>query len=382
MADQRGGDQQGHSGQPEKRRTAVPDLQGDSRSEPGRSRSQDQRTAVAKKVGRNGALEIQGRGRAEDRDGAHSSKAGRRKGGRGSGFGCALGDLFGAGGSFSHAQLTQLQGGQSDEGEDDRDDPEADHDLLLRPANLLEVVVDGRHPEDPPSGQLEGGHLDHDRQGLDDEDAADNGEQHLLTDDNGNGTKRAPQGKGADIAHEELGRVTVEPKKAEAAADESATEDGELSAARDGLDGEVVGNLGVTRGVGQDQEGPGSDHDRADGEPVETVREVDAIARRHDHERRKGHVGDAEMRREILEEGHGEFAVEGRVGVDEHRDADRQHPLPEELGPGREAIAVLLLHLPVVVDEAQDAVAEGHAQHDPNRPVGQVGPQQDRHAPN
>src|SRR3990167_1735873 len=59
-----------------------------------------------------------------------------------------------------------LQGGEADEGQDHRHDPEADHDGGLRPAQLLEVVVDRRHQEDPLAGLLEVGDLDHHRQRL------------------------------------------------------------------------------------------------------------------------------------------------------------------------------------------------------------------------
>src|SRR5437879_4081354 len=76
--------------------------------------------------------------------------------------------------------LPQLQGGQAQQGQHDRDDPEADHDGRFRPAELLEVVVDRRHEEDPPPGPLEPGHLDDHRQELGDEQAADDAEHDLL----------------------------------------------------------------------------------------------------------------------------------------------------------------------------------------------------------
>ena len=45
----------------------------------------------------------------------------------------------------------QLQAGQADQAQQHRDDPEAHHDLRLRPAGLLEVVVQRRHLEDAPA---------------------------------------------------------------------------------------------------------------------------------------------------------------------------------------------------------------------------------------
>src|SRR5690606_13166809 len=76
--------------------------------------------------------------------------------------------------------LPQLQGRKADQGEHDRDDPEADHHLALGPAKLLEMVVDRRHQEHAPAGHLEPGHLDDHRHELDHEQAADDGEHDLV----------------------------------------------------------------------------------------------------------------------------------------------------------------------------------------------------------
>src|SRR5581483_7140362 len=58
---------------------------------------------------------------------------------------------------------SDLEARQAEERQHHRDDPEADHDLRLGPAERLEVVVDRRHLEDAPAGQLEGDDLDDDR---------------------------------------------------------------------------------------------------------------------------------------------------------------------------------------------------------------------------
>src|SRR5450631_2528836 len=53
----------------------------------------------------------------------------------------------------------QLQRGEAGQRQHHRDDPEPDHDLRLGPAQLLEMVVDRRHPEDALAGELERHHL-------------------------------------------------------------------------------------------------------------------------------------------------------------------------------------------------------------------------------
>ena len=59
--------------------------------------------------------------------------------------------------------------------------------------------------------------------------------------------------------------------------------------------------------VGEDRVGAGGDHDRADGEAVEPVGQVDRIGRADDHERRERHVEQAEVGAKRLEERHGDL---------------------------------------------------------------------------
>src|SRR5262245_63460103 len=85
-------------------------------------------------------------------------RAGR---GRASGIACAAREL-----NEAAARSSQLQRGQAGEREHDRDDPEADHDLRLGPAELLEVVVDRSHLEDVLAREFERDQLQDQRPGF------------------------------------------------------------------------------------------------------------------------------------------------------------------------------------------------------------------------
>src|SRR5690606_37794689 len=128
--------------------------------------------------------------------------------------------------------LSQLHGGEAGEGQHGRDDPEADHHRRLRPAHLLEVVVDRGHQEDALAGGLEVGDLDHHRGRLDHEQAADDAQHQLVLGGHGDGAERAAEGQRAGVAHEDLGRRGVVPEEADAAADEGGAEDGQFPPAR------------------------------------------------------------------------------------------------------------------------------------------------------
>src|SRR3954451_2675885 len=82
---------------------------------------------------------------------------------------------------------------QRQRGAQPRQDPEPHDHRRLRPTEQLEVVVDGRHAEPPPVKQLERTDLDHDRDRLEHEQAADHGEEQL-----GVGEERERGQAGAD----------------------------------------------------------------------------------------------------------------------------------------------------------------------------------------
>src|SRR5690606_18177055 len=82
--------------------------------------------------------------------------------------------------------LPELDRRQGDGHEDGGDEPEADDDLLLGPAREVEVVVDRGALEDALAlAELEVPHLHDDADGLEDEDPADDQQQELLPDDDG-----------------------------------------------------------------------------------------------------------------------------------------------------------------------------------------------------
>src|SRR5262249_27753951 len=74
-------------------------------------------------------------------------------------------------------RLAQLEGGERQERQHERHDPEPHDDLGLGPAFHLVVVVERRHPEHAAPGELEGHDLDDHRARLDHVDAADQREQ-------------------------------------------------------------------------------------------------------------------------------------------------------------------------------------------------------------
>src|SRR5579862_491668 len=273
----------------------------------------------------------------------------------------------------SIAASAELQRREREQRTDDRDDPEADDDLRLGPAEELEVVVDRRHAEDALPPQLERHHLADHRQRLDDEDAADDQQHELLARDERDDPERRAECERADVAHEHLRRVGVEPEEAEARRRERAAEDRELARARDVRDLEVLGDLRVARGVGEDRVRPARDHDGSDREPVEPVGQVDGVRRADDDDRAEGDVPEPQIRVHVLQEGHREMPAVLGHEVDPRRREPRDRELEEKANPTRDPGRAPSPYLRVVVEEADQAVADGDEQRDPDVDVVQVG---------
>src|SRR5258705_2568823 len=122
-------------------------------------------------------------------------------------------------GIMAEFSLSQLQRRQPGERQHDRDDPEADYDLRLRPSELLEVMMQRRHLEDALAGELERKHLHDHRHRFEHEQTADDGERDLVLGGDRDLADQPAERERAGIAHEDGGRRRVEPQQAEARAD-------------------------------------------------------------------------------------------------------------------------------------------------------------------
>src|SRR3990167_840689 len=159
----------------------------------------------------------------------------------------------------------QFQGGKADQHQNHGDDPEAHDHARLRPAFQFKVVMDRRHAEHALAGQLEGGDLNHHRQGLHDEHAAHDEQDDFLADDHRNGAQRGAQRQGADVTHKDLCGVGVEPQKAQTGTDQRRAEHDQLARARHIRDQQVFGELHVARQVAEDPQRTADHHGRQNG---------------------------------------------------------------------------------------------------------------------
>ena len=217
--------------------------------------------------------------------------------------------------------------------------------LLLGPAQELEMMVERRHPEDAlPPADLEIADLEDDGQALEDEHAGHGEEEQLLLDEDGDRGERRAERERPDVAHEDLGRMGVEPHESEAGAGQGAGEDRQLRGRLDLGDEEVVGEDGVAGDVGQRGQGRGADGRQPDGQPVQSVGHVHRVRGADQNEGGPGGVEPAEVGQPLLDEGEVEVEVESAVRSlgeaqinDDQAEGQGQDGLEQDLVPGDQA---------------------------------------------
>ena len=90
--------------------------------------------------------------------------------------------------------LSQFKGGQSDDGEGDREEPEADDNLRLGPAGQMEMVMDGGTAENAfAAGVFEVADLKDDAEQLHHKHTADDKQKQFVAGDDGAVAHRSPQ---------------------------------------------------------------------------------------------------------------------------------------------------------------------------------------------
>src|SRR5216684_7783051 len=180
--------------------------------------------------------------------------------------------------------LPQLQRRQRKQRKNQRGDPKPHDHLRFAPTKQFEMVMNGGHPKNALAAQFERAHLQNHRDGFQHKNAANEEQQNLLLDDDRNHAERPAQRERPHISHENLRRMRVVPQKAERRADERAAEHRQLADLRDILYVQVRRPAEVAAHVGQHREGACRDDRTADGETVQTVREVDGVRRTYNYD--------------------------------------------------------------------------------------------------
>ncbi len=150
----------------------------------------------------------------------------------------------------------------------------------------LEVMVEGRHTEHALAGQLEASHLSDHRQGLEDEQAADQRKQQLGAAEDGQRGYCPTQRQRAGVPHEDARRRCVPPQESDARTGDRGRDHGQIQriphfiAPHETAEGAVLPVLPhPEQGVGHERDGTGSS-----GQTVQPVGQIHCVGGRGDEE--------------------------------------------------------------------------------------------------
>src|SRR5260370_9093732 len=169
------------------------------------------------------------------------------------------------------ASLPQFQRRQSKQRKNQRSDPKPHDHFRFAPAEQFEMVMNGRHAEDALAAQFERAHLQTPRNGFQYKNAADEKQQNLLLDNDGDHAQRPAQRERAHVSHENFRGMRVVPQEAEGRADESATEHRQFTDLGDVLNVEVGRPTVIAADVSQHREAACGENGTANGRTAQPI---------------------------------------------------------------------------------------------------------------
>ncbi len=233
------------------------------------------------------------------------------------------------------------------------------------------------HAEDALAGEFEGTDLQHHRDGFHDEDATHDEQHDFLPHDDRDHTQRSTQCQGADITHEDLGRIGVEPEKTETGAADGGAEYGELTGARHIGHAQIFGEIQMACDVGENRQRARHHDSRHNGETVEAIGEVHGVAGADNDEIGQHDEADSAQRQHrTFEKREDQLSLgrycRGREKIDGH--AKTYQRLPEIFFARGQPLGVAVHDLAPVVHPADDTKTERGKQYHPDETVTQIGP--------
>ena len=239
------------------------------------------------------------------------------------------------------------------------------------------VMNRGHFEEAFAAGFFEISYLNHYRNGFHNKHAADNGKKNFVFGHDGDGSQQSAERQRTGVSHEDFGFGGIEPKKAETAADNCGTEDGNFTGSRNNKSGEMRGN-GSSAGVSNQHENGKTANQQTGSEAVEAVTQIDRIGGAGNDNHGEGDIKPAEIERQITEIGNCQAVTVGfrRSIRNDGRSNQCGRKLENKLHTGGHGIGRLFGDFDVVVNKSGGAVNEQNQQADPDEIIVQISPKQ------
>ena len=239
-------------------------------------------------------------------------------------------------------------------------------------------MVNRRHAENALTAQLEGTDLQNHRERFHHKYAPHNHQQEFLAQQHGDNTQRAAECQRTHIAHKDLCRIGVKPQEAQTRANNRGTDDHQFTGVTQIRDMQVVGEVHVTGRPGHQREAGGNEYGWHNRQPIEAVSQVDRITGPNDNKIGQQDVEQAQLRHHVFKERHHQLSRRRifTCHIQRKGNAQRNHRHPEVLPASNQTFGIFTHHFAIVIDKADDAVADENRQYAPDVGVGWVSPQQ------
>ena len=138
-------------------------------------------------------------------------------------------------------------------------------------------MVQGSHPENALSPQLERRYLNNDRQSFSDEDTTDEDQEKFLLDNHGHRADGAAERQRSHITHEDFRWMRVVPEEPQTCSNHRSAKDRQLAGLTDVLEIKVVGKHRIAGHIGQRSQRRRSDKCAANSETIEPIGQVHRV---------------------------------------------------------------------------------------------------------
>src|SRR5688572_124335 len=244
------------------------------------------------------------------------------------------------------------------------------------------MMMERRHRENAFAGQPEAQHLQDDRGGFENENAAHHREQQLLFAANSNDTNHAADGQRAGVPHDDFSGMAIEPEKTQPSPDERRANDRKLAGVRIEWDLQIFRDTKIPGRVGKQRVGERDRDGATDGKPIQPVGKIHGVGRTGNDEseenyREQTHVQD-DRNLEERQVKRARLDFDQRISQEHGGDDARQSELRYQLDPATDPSGLLLRDLQVIVHETERSEIDHAEERQPDETIVRARPDQTR----
>src|SRR5215471_11372737 len=244
------------------------------------------------------------------------------------------------------------------------------------------MMMKRRHDEKPLASELETQHLQNHGDGFDYKNAPHYDQEQLLFTTYRDDAEHAPDGKRSGVAHKHLGRIAVEPKKAQPRADKRRADNGQFACERIERDLQVFGDTEIAGRVAEQGIRKRHRDCASASQTIQPISEIHRVRRADDdqHKKHEGEPAHVRNHRSFYERHVERTCLDfyQRIGEKQASDDRRQNNLEKQFDPTVNAFGFLLRDFQIIIGEPEAAEVNHAEKGEPDELVIETSPKNAR----